>query len=200
MRPTVARRTPKSPTKAAAYARSIVTAMTDNPFFPSPVPPLAEVLAGIEALMAAEAALLTRTRGLRAIRDERFARVRRDVARLGWHVQEVADADPEHAAAIIASAGFGLANPPIPKKVPFKVEKGRAPGSAKLTRKSAGDRASYDWRWSTDERTWHDARPTLQCKTVIFGLPPMTRVFFQVRVTTKDGPGDWSDSVSFMVE
>jgi hypothetical protein len=49
-------------------ARAIVEAMTDNPWFPAPVPSLAKV-AAIDALEKAQTDVLSRTKGLPALRN-----------------------------------------------------------------------------------------------------------------------------------
>ncbi len=43
------------------------------------------------------------------------------------------------------------------------------PGSVKLIAKAVATRASYEWQYSIDQKTWTNAPSTLQAKTVISG-------------------------------
>jgi phosphodiesterase/alkaline phosphatase D-like protein len=72
-------------------------------------------------------------------------------------------------------------------------------GDAKLVAKAVASRASYEWQYSTDQKTWTDAPTTLQSKTDVVGLTPGTAYFFRFRGTTKAGVGDWSQVVSMLM-
>jgi hypothetical protein len=49
------------------------------------------------------------------------------------------------------------------------------------------------------EETWTNAPSTLQAKTDVVALTPVTTYFFRVRPVTKDGEGNWSQVVSLVV-
>src|SRR5579863_2894878 len=80
------------------YARSIVTTMTGNAAFPSPVPALATVSAAIDALEVAEKAALARTRGAVVARNERRTALIGLLQQLKAYIQAMADANVENGA------------------------------------------------------------------------------------------------------
>jgi hypothetical protein len=186
--------------EVVAFARSVVECMRDNPLFPAPTPALDRVLADADAVAAANATVLTRAKGKREARDVELKALRRDLIRLAHYVQDVADEDPAGAAAIVVSAGMFVKRPSIRTKAPFKAVRGDVAGSARLIAKSAGDRTANQWRYSTDQETWHFATQTLRADTVIDGLSSATVYFFQHRAVTKEGAGAWSDVVSLLIE
>jgi hypothetical protein len=71
--------------------------------------------------------------------------------------------------------------------------------SVKLIAKAVALRASYEWQYSTDQKTWTNAPATLQAKTVITGLTSGTTVYFRVRGVTKTGEGAFSQIVQIVV-
>jgi hypothetical protein len=60
-----------------ATSQNIATALTNNPSFPSPTPPLATLQADIAALNVAETVVLSRTKGAVGLRE-------RAASRGGW--------------------------------------------------------------------------------------------------------------------
>jgi|HubBroStandDraft_1064217.scaffolds.fasta_scaffold252951_2 hypothetical protein len=191
---------PKPANKVSGFARSIVNAMTTNQAtFPSPSPSLAVLAADIAALEAADAVVLSRTKGAREERDAKLAVVHSLLLRLKAYVQELADQNPSEAAALIETAGMSMKRPSLRNKVPFAVADGLVSGSVRLIAKSAGDRAAYEWQMSTDGTTWTFVRLTLQASTLVSGLTPGRTYSFRMRVQTKDGLGDWSQVVSILV-
>jgi hypothetical protein len=193
----VAMNLPKPANKVLALARSTVDRMQANPLFPAPNPPLSTLLADIEALSAAEANVLTRTKGSREARDARLAALRRDLKQLAAYVQLIADASGPGAAEVIESTGFAVKRPSIRTKPLFQVVRGHSPGTVTLRAKWADDRALYGWRYSKDQTSWVSLPDTIQSSTTLSGLEPLTAYFFQHRVTTKDGPGDWGNTLVF---
>ncbi len=183
------------------YAQSIVTAMTGNPSFPSPVPALAVVTTAIGALQDAESATLARTRGAVEARNDKRANLVGLLQQLRGHVQTVADGDIETAATVIRSAGMAVRKVPTPKARTFSAEQGALSGSAKLVAPSAGRRASYEWQFSNDGgKTWILAPVTLQARTTVPGLTPGATVEFRYRPVTKTGEGNWSQTVQLIVK
>ena len=91
-----------------SFAQSVSTAMTGNASFSSPNPTLATLNADIAALVAAEAAVLSRMKGAAVTRDEKLAVVKDDLLHLRGYVQQVADANPTTAQSIIESSGMSL--------------------------------------------------------------------------------------------
>ena len=193
----VAMNLPKPANKLLALARSTVGRMQASPLFPAPSPPLSTLLAHIDALTAAETNVLTRTKGAREARDAKLAVLRRDLRQLASYVQSIADQSGPRAAEVVETTGFGVKRPSLRTKPAFQVVRGRSPGSVRLLAKWAADRAVYGWRYSTDPTTWIALPDTMQSSTTLSGLATLTVYFFQHRVTTKDGPGDWSAALAF---
>jgi hypothetical protein len=182
-----------------AYATSIVNAMTGNPNFPNPSPPIATVSADLAAYEAAEAAALTRVKGAAVTRNAKFIVLHSDLEHTMAYVQSVADANPANAQSIIESAGFAIRKTASRIKSAIKVEAGTVPGAVKLVAKAVASRASYEWQFSTDQKTWTNAPATLQAKTDIAGLTSGTVYYFRFRGVTKTGEGAFSQVVQILV-
>ncbi|HEX8790390.1 MAG TPA: hypothetical protein VF765_05515 [Polyangiaceae bacterium] len=183
------------------YAQSVVTAITGNPSFPSPVPALALVTAGMTALHDAESAALARTKGAVAARNDKRLALVTLLQEVRNYVQSVADTDLETAATVIQSAGIAVKKVPAPKPRTFDAAQGAVSGTAKLVAASAGRRGAYEWQYSTDGgKTWVAAPSTLQAKTTVTGLTPGATVDFRCRPITKTGEGNWSQTVQLIVK
>jgi hypothetical protein len=192
---------PKSVPALVTYAQAIVTAVTGNPSFPSPVPSVVTVAAAIAALHAAESTALTRAKGAVADRDDKRAALVALLKQWLPYVQTVADANVETAATVIQSAGIAVKKVAVRKPRVFVAEQGEMSGSAMLVAASAGRRASYEWQYSTDGgKTWVLAPVSLQAKTTVAGLTPGATVDFRYRPVTKTGEGNWSQTVQLIVK
>jgi hypothetical protein len=121
---------------------------------------------------------------------------------LSWHrYVPRADADPEHAEAIINSAGLKTRKANTRSKVPFAVTQGTTSGTVHMAAKATAHRASYDWEWSNDGgKTWVALPSTLQAKTSLAGIPAGMVAQFRYRTVTKTGVSDWSPGMSFLVK
>jgi hypothetical protein len=192
-------RMPRRIPEMGAYTQAILDLVTKNAFFPSPTPPLATLEADLTAFLAAEAAALNRGKGTVAARDVSLLTLRTDLEHLLAYVQLTADANPSEAGAIIESAGLGVRKVGTPTKAALQVKQGPDSGTVKLYAKAVSARASYDWQYSTGEKAWTDMPSTLQAKTVLSGLTPVTLYSFRVRGLTKGGEGGWSQVVTFTV-
>jgi hypothetical protein len=181
------------------YARFIAERVAADPIFVAPRPPSADLLADVAALDQDTVACLTRAVGTRAKRLEQRARVHQGLMTLRDYVQEVADGSPGEQASVIARAGMSVKNARGPSKAGFEAKPGPVPGSVTLIARAEKTRASYEWQCSLDQRTWLSAPPTVRADTIVRGLIPGTRVFFEYRTVTKAGLSDWSDSVWLFV-
>jgi hypothetical protein len=190
---------PKSVHDVSAQAKAIVAAVTGNSYLPTPSPATATITADTAALDAAETVALTKVKGAVAERNVKLLVVRTDLTHLKGYVQQVADANPTNADAIITSAGMSIRKTPVRVKQAFVAKQGSVSGSADLVAKSAG-RASYDWESSPDQKTWTLLPSTLQAHTTVPNLTPGATVYFRSRPTTKVGQGDWSQIVSLIVK
>jgi len=182
------------------YAQNVVTCMTGNSRFPSPVPALPTVSTAITALATAETAAVSRLPGAVTTRNDKRAALTVLLQQLRAYVQSVADADPENGAATIQSAGLSVRKTGTRPPRVFTAEQGPVSGSAKLVTPSAGARAFFEWSYSADGKTWTEAPATVQAKTVVTGLGAGSTVLFRYRTVTKTGQGDWSQPVSLLVK
>ncbi len=183
---------PKHVPDIIKLGKAIVTAMTGNAFFASPTPTLATVTSDIGALDTAETVAKTRAKGSAAARNVKLKVVEADLHGLCAYVQFVADTDLDNAVAIIQSAGLSVKKHAVRVKADLSVKPGKLPGEALLEAKAAAARASYDWQYSADQKTWTPLATTLVAKTSVSGLTAGTTYWFRHRVLTqKDGQSDW---------
>lgn len=183
-----------------AYAGNIVLRMTGNAWFPSPDPPLNEVKLANTELQEAQSATLSRLAGTATLRDTKRAAVERLLELLCAHVQHVADANPDHAAEIIESAGMHVKKERGPSPLAFTVVSTGKSGSVKILFGRAKTRASYEREYSLDGgKTWVSLGVTTNATFTVPNLPVGAIARFRYRVIGKDGPGDWSDTVSITV-
>ena len=183
------------------YVQSVVTAMTSNAHFPTPVPALSDVSAAVTALQTAETATLSRLKGTVVVRNDNKAALVTLMQELRNYIQKVADADPENAAAIIQSSGLPVKKTPVRKPRVFTAKPGALSGSVEVIAVTAARRASYEWQYSTDGgKTWVIAPATLQARTTVAGLVPGATVEFRYRPVTKTGEGNWSQTVQLIVK
>ena len=182
------------------YANGVVTGMTGNANFPSPSPALATLSAAITDLQSAETAALARTKGAAASRNAKRAALVTMLQSLRMYVQSIADQNAENAPALIQSAGMAVKKTVTPHARVFAAVAGPVSGSLKLVAPSAGHRASYDWQYSTDGKTWIDLASTLQAKTAMTAQTPGTVLQFRYRSVIKTGETDWSAPISYTVK
>jgi hypothetical protein len=183
------------------YSQSVVTAMTNNPNFTTPLPSLADVSAAIAALLTAETAALSRLKGTVVVRNDKKAALVTLLQELRNYVQKTADADQENGAAIIQSSGFPVRKTAVHKPRTFAAEPGPVSGSVVVTAQAAARRASYEWQYSTDGgKTWIEAAPSLKSRTTILGLPVASAVQIRSRAVTKAGPSDWTQPLVVVVK
>jgi len=180
---------------------AVQAGVTNNPHFPLPDPIVAAFIAALGTFSATETAAQTRAKGTIAARNAAKVVYVGAYHALKARVQQVADADPENAEAIITSAGFAVRKTAIRQKQTFVVKYGAVSGTIHVIAQSAGPRACYEWQYSLDAgKTWVQVANTMQAKTTMVGLPVATTVEFRYRVTTKTGMGDWSLPTSILVK
>jgi hypothetical protein len=182
-------------------AQAIIAALTNNALLPSPNPPLAALTAAVQKLDAAETATKTRAPGTVALRNLARVALLADLHTLKAYVQQVADANPDNAEAIITSAGMTVRKAPLRTKAQFAAKAGPISGTVHLVARAAAVRSAYEWEWSSDGgKTWTGVAATLQAKTTITGLPANTSCQFRYKAVTKTGEGDWSLPVVLLVK
>jgi len=197
--PIAALRLSKRVKNVIVFAKSVATAMTDNAYLPSPNPPLATFNADIAGLDTSETAVLARTKGAAEARNVKLATVHADLQSERAYVQQIANANPGNAEAIIQSAGMFVRTVTLHPKSELSAQQGSVSGTVHLIAKAAAHRASYEWQYSTDQKTWTVLPVTLQAKTDVGGLTVGTTYYFRVRPVTLTGEGNWTQVVSLNV-
>jgi len=197
--PIAALRLSKRVKNVIVFAKSVATAMTDNAYLPSPNPPLATFNADIAGLDTSETAVLARTKGAAEARNVKLATVHADLQSERAYVQQIANANPGNAEAIIQSAGMFVRTVTLHPKSELSAQQGSVSGTVHLIAKAAAHRASYEWQYSTDQKTWTVLPVTLQAKTDVGGLTVGTTHYFRVRPVTLTGEGNWTQVVSLNV-
>jgi hypothetical protein len=184
-------------------ARFIVAQMTGNAWFPAPNPSLADVQAAIDDLADAMTTALTRVLGSVETRNEKRLVLVERLQHLASYVQAIADADLEHAASIIESAGMDVKKVGRPPPRVYRAGRGRVSGELAIVVPSAGDRAGYEHQYSLDGgKTWLPfPQPfTNETEVTISELRPGATVWLRYRSTVKGVTGDWSQTISIIVD
>jgi hypothetical protein len=83
----------------------------------------------------------------------------------------------------------------------FGVKQGKVSGSVVLSAPRSKLRdAAYEWQMSLDGGKTLVTQPvTVRATTAIDGLTPGSKASFRYRASTKNGVGDWSDFITFIV-
>ena len=185
-----------------ARMRGISLNMSEHTdLFPSPAPVLSLFDTNIDALEEAEAVTKTRVRGSVQARDQAYDLVLRNVHTLQNYVQTLADNadDADDAKEIIICSGFDLKAKSTHTKDELQAKHGTTSGTVQLTAKAKGIPSAYEWQMSDDREDWTFLPSTLQAKTLISGLSPASIKYFRCRSVTKDGTGDWTQTVEIIV-
>jgi hypothetical protein len=102
---------------------------------------------------------------------------------------------------IIVTAGMAIRKVTLHDKPALGPNQGSITGSVKLSAKSAGKKAAYEWRCSLDPKTWTSLPRTLVSKTSVSGLMAATTYYFQCETRAlQGGEGGWGQVVSFRVQ
>jgi hypothetical protein len=184
-----------------AFAQNVATALTNNAAsFPSPNPPLATFQADLAALVAAENAVIARTKGAVETRNAKLAIVRADLENLKAYVQTVANsATTANAEEAIENAGMTVKKVTLRDKPALAVVQGSLSGSVELVAKAVASAAAYGWQYSTDQKTWTALPMTMQARTSASGFTPGTLYSFRVQALTRAGEQAFTQIVSLMV-
>ncbi len=199
-RPRGALKLPKDPAPYSKAARVSALALQANAAaFPGSAPVVTKLLADLDALDAADAAIKTGPHGSADARDLKWEVVKLDMEQVEALVQKAIDANPAAAASLAAQAGLHLHEVPTHGPHGFEAAQGGASGSVKVTVPSAGAGA-YNYQCSLDGgKTWPIMLTSDLAHATFTGLPVGTTALFQWRHTLHGVTGDWSQSISFVV-
>ncbi len=191
---------PTVATLLIVYARHIVACMTNNSWFTTPNPSLANVTTHVDALDTCEVAVRAKAPGSVEARDVQMAVVGADMSSLKTYVWSVAVLNLAQALAIIASSGLPLRRFTIRQKAQLAALMGATPGEVVLRAKAAGARVIYTWQVSMDGgKTWTTIGVTNVANTTLAGQTPGTTCSFRFCATVKKVTGEWSQTVSLLI-
>jgi len=182
-----------------AFTANVITSMTGNPEFPTPLVPMADLTAGLNAFSQAIAD---------ALNGGRLETAKRNAARqalLGLLRQQAAYVDGVALdLTTLLSSGFEAVNQnraqiPLPKPVIDRVEN---PQSAQLALRlqPVPTARAYEVRISYGTNGWQAAGIFTQARKIVLNdLTPGTTYTVQARaIGGSTGASDWSDPVSHM--
>ncbi|HEX8500280.1 MAG TPA: fibronectin type III domain-containing protein [Pyrinomonadaceae bacterium] len=184
-----------------ARSKQIVAALTGNPNFTSPHPPLAQVTAAVNELeAAADAAQAARqeAKARTATQNTKEEALDQILTQLVAHVESVAGNDQE----LIMSAGLDVRGAPAPAaSTPaappsLTATAGEHEGEIDLSWDAVRGARSYVVERSPDpptESSYTHAAVSTRSRTTIEGLTSGTRYWFRVAAVTTAGQSPWSN-------
>jgi hypothetical protein len=180
--------------------------------YASPSPPLPGYQILIQNVVLAQQRVKTGVAGAAATRDAERDLLYTAMETQRMYVQTLADASRGRAVALIQNAGLLVAELPLTSKPLLALRLGKLPGTViaaanvRLLRAAAPSskpRANrfLNWQATFDGgRTFVTLPATSTSKTLLANLTPLTRVGVRVNVADGDGPGEWSQVVSCLVQ
>lgn len=192
-------------TDKIAKGRQIVTAMTNNPTFPSPNPPLGEISTALEELekafasvQSAKSEVTTRV----AIQDSAETKVNQLLTQLSGYVDSVAGGDDSK----ITSAGMetkALRSAPTAPTVPpgLRALAGEHEGQINLSWKPVANARSYTIEFSLDPtaNSWTHVGIATSASKSISNLMSGKRYWFRVAAVGAMGQSGWSEHATKIV-
>lgn len=184
-----------------AKAKQIVAAMTGNPNFTAPSPPLPEVATAATELQTAAGASATAKQTLKettAVQNDKEATIDQLLTRLAGYVESVAGSDEQ----VILSAGMDVRAPSVstterpPQPQALAATAGDRDGEIDLSWESVSGAKSYAVEQSGDPVTpnsWQHAGVSTRSLHTAAGLTSGTRYWFRVAAINKVGQSGWSD-------
>jgi hypothetical protein len=180
----------------------IVTGITGNAAYPTPVPTLATLAAAGSAFTAAVQANDGGTAAV-ARRDQARAAVVQVLRQLATYVQHASNGDR----VVLLSSGFplqkqrgGVAVQPIAAPTGLTIRRGKASGQAVVHCTRVPTARVYEWRYApaATPTAWTLSDTAAAASRVLAGLVPATLYVVQVRAHGRVGASDWSESVTLV--
>jgi hypothetical protein len=138
-----------------------------------------------------------------AQKNEAKAALHLKLKALAAYVESIANADPEHAESIIASAGMPEKKLRTAVSHAFDVKLTNKPGEAMLTTKGV-KRGAYIYEMSSDPSlapaSWSVIYQGVTMKFLKTGLVSGTRYFFRCSTIDKNGQSAWSSVLSVVIQ
>ncbi len=181
--------------------RHYVTSITGNTHFPTPSPDLASITTQVNLVESDRIVTLTRLPGSVAKLKAEIKKLEIMLKALAAYVESIANADPDHASDIIASAGMPEKKAPVRKAKAFSVVNGKLKGSVDLSNKGTL-RATYIYQMTTDPNTaasWAYIYTGSNVRFTKAGLTSGTKYFFRGALSIKGVQGDWTSVLEVIV-
>ena len=184
-------------------ARHIVTAMTGNANFTTPLPTLANVSTAINTLETAYNAAQGAGPAQTSIMRDKETILDNLLSQLANYVEIAANGSE----AIVLSSGMQLRGKGGRPTSGFTVEDGEHSGELVLHTKSEA-RTSYVWQMSSDpvptsppaaNHNWQQIGVSTQAAFIASDLIAGIKYWFRVATVSKDGQSPWSDPISKIV-
>jgi hypothetical protein len=176
-------------------ARSIVTGMTGNAHFPTPIPALDTVTAQINELETAQLAALSGGPEDTANMHVKRQALELSLRALATYVETVANSNPAEAEAIVLSAGLTVKVRTLPKTMDFEAATTRNPGEIAVSKRHE-NRAFFIVQMTTtpeEESSWTTIHSGTRGRVVKSGLRSGLRYHFRASVLDKNGQRPWSE-------
>ena len=193
-------------TEKIAKGRQIVTAMSNNPSFPNPNPPLTEVTTALDELtqafalvQAAKSEVTTRV----VTQDNVGAKVDEVLTKLASYVESVAGKDET----LITSPGMVTKSSPSSPSLPsvpqaLSASAGEHEGEIDLVWKAVPNARSYTIESSQDPATpasWTHVGIATSASKLITNLTTGKRYWFRVAAVSAGGQSGWSEHATKVV-
>lgn len=181
------------------FIQGIVTAMTGNPNFPTPMPALTAITAAVTSLqtqIATVTSLQNQLRQAHTDKDNAREALEQQVTYLANYVEIAAAGDDSK----IESAGMPVRSPGVPVGLPaaplnLNATASDFPGTIDLVWDPVPGAATYEIQCKVhgDATPFENAKSSTSSRTTVDGLTPGTQYAFQVRALGAAGPGPYSD-------
>jgi hypothetical protein len=189
-----------------AFARSVISSMTGNAYFPTPTPSITDLVTATDAFEAALAVATTGTPFNKAEKNEKKKDLLQVLDDLTLYIMFTAKFN----AIILASTGFKISQvQPTPSPDPTKpqnlrVRLGDMPGQLFLDwdRGLGAKMFMYQYAVGTlnESTQWITPQVGTRCSYLFTGLPSGQRVWLRVLVIGAEGQEVASDPVSMIVQ
>jgi hypothetical protein len=172
--------------------------MTDDPVFDPPALLPSTLEAEIAAFEAAVVAVVSRGKGAAAARKASQALVVQALQQVLTYVHTLAQPlSPAEAEALVARAGMSVKDARGPTRPLLRVVVGPLATTAHVYARAARTRASYEFQLAPEGGEWVALPAIVRADAPLAGLVPGALYSVRVRVSTKEGLSDFSDTLSF---
>jgi hypothetical protein len=180
---------------------AIITALTNNPFFPGLAGLLAEVVVLFDAFVAALGVARDGGKAETAAKNAARVALQDRLRLLGREIEKIADSLEQ-----ILTTKYPLQKERSPLGVQpapanLRLKHGKVSGSIAATCDVGEHRVMYEWQTAIGENpeAWKSEAPTNSSRTTFGGAAPGSWLNARVRARVPAGAGDWSGVSRIMV-